>query len=198
MNKQCSKCGECKSFPQEYFRDNRLKSGYRACCKTCDVKIKRSPEAIFRGKQSKKSPRNKKERAAKERIRQNTLYRSDDKFREGKLERDKKYRKTLKGRLTKLRAKSRRRANGGNHKLSDQEWETLLQAFNHSCAYCNKQVDKLTADHIKPISRGGDTIMGNILPACHSCNSSKQDSSFDEWCNKEQKQRILTALESLK
>ncbi|HWQ68475.1 MAG TPA: HNH endonuclease, partial [Patescibacteria group bacterium] len=32
-----------------------------------------------------------------------------------------------------------------------------------------------------PLSRGGETQPGNVVPACTSCNSSKKDRSPLEW-----------------
>jgi len=36
-------------------------------------------------------------------------------------------------------------------------------------------------DHLTPISKGGDTTLGNIVPACAKCDDSKQDSPFEVW-----------------
>lgn len=36
-------------------------------------------------------------------------------------------------------------------------------------------------DHVVPISRGGANSIGNIVAACGSCNSSKNDRLLTEW-----------------
>lgn len=36
-------------------------------------------------------------------------------------------------------------------------------------------------DHVVPLSRGGRHSIGNILPACESCNLSKHASYLVEW-----------------
>jgi hypothetical protein len=36
-------------------------------------------------------------------------------------------------------------------------------------------------DHLVPISKGGDTTLGNIVPACAKCDDSKRDLPFEEW-----------------
>ncbi len=47
------------------------------------------------------------------------------------------------------------------------------------CAYCgrNKTDDgkelSLTLDHVRPRSRGGNTLRSNLIPACCRCNQSK-------------------------
>jgi len=57
--------------------------------------------------------------------------------------------------------------------------EYLTEQFEGACAYCPSPAT--TWDHVMPVSRGGRTAPGNIVPACHSCNSSKNDSDVFEW-----------------
>jgi|WetSurMetagenome_2_1015567.scaffolds.fasta_scaffold11018_4 5-methylcytosine-specific restriction endonuclease McrA len=49
-----------------------------------------------------------------------------------------------------------------------------------SCFYCGSKIN-LENDHIKPISKGGLTEMGNIIKACKGCNSSKRNKNVFEW-----------------
>ena len=44
------------------------------------------------------------------------------------------------------------------------------------CYYCNERVGRksLTMDHVVPISRGGKSKKGNIVPACKECNNKKK------------------------
>lgn len=55
----------------------------------------------------------------------------------------------------------------------------LLQRFDGRCAYCGATAESW--DHIVPVSKGGQTSMGNIVPACLSCNSSKHDRDLLNW-----------------
>jgi 5-methylcytosine-specific restriction endonuclease McrA len=57
--------------------------------------------------------------------------------------------------------------------------EVLLEQFAGRCAYC--PAPATTWDHIVPVSLGGLTEPGNIVPACGSCNSSKNARPLDEW-----------------
>jgi len=43
------------------------------------------------------------------------------------------------------------------------------------CHYCHKKVtpDAVTMDHIVPVSRGGTSTKGNVVPCCKACNSKK-------------------------
>ncbi len=44
------------------------------------------------------------------------------------------------------------------------------------CHYCGQKVGAaaLTLDHVVPVSRGGTSSKGNVVPACRECNSKKK------------------------
>ena len=44
------------------------------------------------------------------------------------------------------------------------------------CHYCGKKVgaEKLTLDHVVPVSRGGRSTRGNCVPCCQDCNAKKK------------------------
>lgn len=48
------------------------------------------------------------------------------------------------------------------------------------CIYCQASNPERW-DHLHPVSRGGDTVPGNLVPACQRCDDSKQDLEVDEW-----------------
>lgn len=49
----------------------------------------------------------------------------------------------------------------------------ILEKSNYICHYCGGPAN--TADHIIPVSKGGGNEISNLLPACHDCNSTRQD-----------------------
>ena len=51
------------------------------------------------------------------------------------------------------------------------------------CYYCNQNVGRseLTMDHIVPLSRGGKSKKGNLVPACKECNNKKKYLLPMEW-----------------
>ena len=61
--------------------------------------------------------------------------------------------------------------------ISDKEIKRLLSS---PCFYC-KSTEKIQIDHIIPVSKGGRHSIGNIVPACRSCNASKCDKYLIEW-----------------
>jgi 5-methylcytosine-specific restriction protein A len=44
------------------------------------------------------------------------------------------------------------------------------------CHYCGKKyaAKDLTMDHVVPLSRGGKSTRGNVVPCCKSCNNIKK------------------------
>lgn len=57
--------------------------------------------------------------------------------------------------------------------VSAYDWRCVREAFEYLCAYCGKRPEKLTMDHVQAIRRGGKHVPENILPACITCNCSK-------------------------
>ncbi len=51
------------------------------------------------------------------------------------------------------------------------------------CHYCHRRVGRknLTMDHVVPLSRGGKSKKGNIVPACKTCNTKKKYLLPIEW-----------------
>jgi 5-methylcytosine-specific restriction enzyme A len=66
--------------------------------------------------------------------------------------------------------------------LRQSEW-WLRKVHKGVCYYCQRQVGRahLTMDHVVPISRGGRSNKGNIVPACKECNTKKKYLVPVEW-----------------
>lgn len=75
-------------------------------------------------------------------------------------------------------AKKRRKALERGAPLSDltaAQWAAIKEAYDLRCAYCGERVEVLTQDHVLALSKGGAHTATNIVPACKSCNSRKND-----------------------
>lgn len=55
-----------------------------------------------------------------------------------------------------------------------------------ACVYCQSR-ERIEIDHIQPIERNGRHAIGNLAPACMSCNRSKSDLWVMEWRLREKK-----------
>lgn len=70
--------------------------------------------------------------------------------------------------------------------FEDRDWDIALRYFNGCCAYCGAQQSfwsKLHADHYIPVSSSDcpGTVPTNIVPACVSCNTSKNNKKAYQW-----------------
>lgn len=69
----------------------------------------------------------------------------------------------------------------GEIKWSDIESDNLKQMGRAKCEYCGSTTPPLTRDHIIPLIKGGINIQNNLVLACKSCNSSKNDRDVFDW-----------------
>lgn len=82
------------------------------------------------------------------------------------------------------RAKDERKAlidSQSQPRITNAEWQSLIDVWENKCAYCEVFVDNPTQDHIVPLIKGGQHTMDNILPACTSCNLSKGSKDLGEF-----------------
>ena len=84
---------------------------------------------------------------------------------------------TEEGRYKSLLAVQKHRAAGS---LSIEQWFYILKLFNNECAYCGSK-DNIEQEHIIAVNKSGKTSLGNIVPACRSCNASKKDNYLFDW-----------------
>jgi|LSQX01.2.fsa_nt_gb 5-methylcytosine-specific restriction endonuclease McrA len=154
--KYCPKCDQTKAITEFYKNGNTL----RSLCKECEIK---------RSKLSKEStgyyrrPEVRAKRNEDSRLCRQAKYRFDEEYRVAEL----------------IRCHNRRKL-VTETTLTPLEWLSIVEQFNHSCAYCGTK-HNLTMDHVVPVARGGLTEYHNIVPACKSCNSSKKAKDVIDW-----------------
>jgi 5-methylcytosine-specific restriction endonuclease McrA len=75
----------------------------------------------------------------------------------------------------------RRERNKGRDLRRSRWWQNRLA--RGICHYCNGTFppDELTMDHLVPVTRGGKSTPGNVVPACRDCNSRKKYLLPIEW-----------------
>lgn len=85
------------------------------------------------------------------------------------------------------------KANPGSVGVSQRDWVRLCRRFANCCAYCGIKPDKsIEMDHVIPLTKGGRHAIGNVLPACHDCNLSKNARYLSDWRYREGKYRART------
>jgi len=77
-------------------------------------------------------------------------------------------------------------------RCSASDLDRVRQYFSKNgslrCLYCEAE-NPSRWDHLHAVSRGGDTVPGNLVPACQRCDDSKQDKDIDEWVSGKSKHR---------
>lgn len=158
--KYCPKCGQTKAITEFHKNGSTL----RSFCKKCEIKrsiLSKESTGYYRRPEV-RAKRNEDSRLCKQ-----AKYRFDEEYRVAEL----------------IRCHNRRKL-VTETTLTPLEWLSIVEQFNHSCAYCGTK-HNLTMDHIVPISKGGKTTPNNVIPACSSCNSSKQAEDVVEWYTKQ-------------
>lgn len=66
--------------------------------------------------------------------------------------------------------------------ITERDIKRMLARHRNCCAYCSEPLtDGYHVDHVVPVSRGGANGIGNLAPACASCNVSKRNWLLSEW-----------------
>lgn len=68
--------------------------------------------------------------------------------------------------------------------VTPRDLKRLVIRYGSHCAYCGARPDKLHFDHVMPIARGGRHSIGNLLPACETCNLSKNATLLVVWLHR--------------
>ena len=66
--------------------------------------------------------------------------------------------------------------------LRESQWWKRRVAKG-ACHYCMRSTPskQLTMDHVVPVSRGGKSTKGNVVPCCKMCNTAKKQLLPMEW-----------------
>lgn len=71
----------------------------------------------------------------------------------------------------------------GSRMFGEAEVAAALRFFGApplECSYCGSQT-VTRWDHLVPVLNGGETVLGNMVPACGSCDDSKAQRDFEIW-----------------
>lgn len=73
----------------------------------------------------------------------------------------------------------RKRARAYGVASEDYSRTEIMARWGWRCAYCDRPAEHL--DHVSPLSRGGEDVPSNLLPACAACNLTKGAKTLAEW-----------------
>ena len=158
--KFCPACGRIMFINDFHKNGNTL----RSFCKTCENKRSMSNKEAtgYYKRPDVKAKRNEDSRLCKQ-----AKYKFDEEYRAAEI----------------IRCHKRRELTT-EASMAPLEWLSIVEQFSSACAYCGSE-HNLTMDHIVPVSKGGRTTPDNVIPACSSCNSSKQAQDIVEWYTKQ-------------
>lgn len=96
---------------------------------------------------------------------------------------EQKHGKTDKRRVSMSRSSTKRNRlkQGNSEYYSASDMASRWGLFDNACAYCGKSDSTLTQDHFFPLKTGGADAIWNLVPACLSCNLSKNASDPEKW-----------------
>jgi hypothetical protein len=150
-------------------------NGWR--CKQCHAERCKDPASKAKKKRQREDwyARNLEDQRAKGRDRMKTLRETDPDHH-------------IKARLAQRKRKAKLRGNT-TVKVTARQIRERKAEFNNCCAFCgvdakhprNHGCKQLTDEHVVAIHQGGPHSLGNILPACKTCNSSKNDREVETW-----------------
>ena len=64
--------------------------------------------------------------------------------------------------------------------LTVEDWILCLEQHGRRCAYCG-HAEGVDLEHVIPLTRGGDNVASNVVPACTTCNLKKGNRTPEEW-----------------
>lgn len=79
---------------------------------------------------------------------------------------------------------SRKSRESVSKRIGDKATQWIWARDGHACAYCGKALVKgrgAHLDHLTPAHHGGADTVVNLVLACESCNSARQDMSLTQW-----------------
>lgn len=170
MGKVCKRCLIYKhsdSFSLDSSSGDRLQKW----CKNCTKEYRAENAERLKNQQKTNYLKNKEER-----LRKNREYYNRN--REHIISQKAKY--NANNPNVKRKSSSKRRASLEKVSVYEILDRDIKRLYRSPCIYCGSQ-DSIQIDHVMPISRGGTHSIGNIVPACKTCNPSKGGRTIMEW-----------------
>jgi len=165
--KKCSSCGERKSRDL-FYRNVRSSDGLTAACRACmgargkAYRVTHRDVVLARKRRYRDANKDKIRAYGAQYNRRITVEQRRKHKRQYRLNHP--WARTLEN--NRYRAKKYGVCTG----LTQTQWIQRLEEYDHNCAYCGKR-ERLTIEHIVPLSRGGSHTYENVIPACFWCNS---------------------------
>lgn len=173
-----SHCKECK---RQARKEHIAEQGYPTNKKEQDRRYRAASQEKLRAYRHDPDKKARAKHLQKERYHRNPRYRElNRRWREANREKVAQITKLSKAKKPDL---YRRIARVGQHhrrakkreaegRFTGEEWLSLCEKYGNKCLRCGS-AQKLVADHVIALSKGGSNGIENIQPLCRSCNAKK-------------------------
>ena len=161
-SKLCSRCKQIKPF-SDFNKKASASTGYNTACRECGNAMKRNV-----------SPERRKRRQEMKRL---WDFNNPDKV---KMMNDASYKKNPELFISNSHKRYAAIKSVDRRTVTNREIKALRM---RPCIYCGSK-KLIEIDHTIPINRGGRHSIGNLVPACRSCNRGKSDFLIMEWRKK--------------
>jgi hypothetical protein len=198
QSKTCQTCREVKPF-SEFHKEARRHDGLNGRCKTCRQGYYQSRKDDYARRAQvfladkphyhrdwKRSNPDKAREYAKKWAENDPGYyarrRQDLDYREKSRESNRRWRAANPERATESKKRRRaRKLDRGIYLVSPRDYRRCLARHRNCCTYCGVHLDSVHWDHVMPLYRGGTHSVGNLTPACQTCNQRKSYKTLMEW-----------------
>lgn len=186
-HKVCKICNEWLPSNKEFFYKNKTNSvdGLHTYCKKCSNKksmqweLNNIESTRKRQKEYRETYKERKSELMKKWFSSNKDYYQSY---------QKRWRQENKDKLKKY---NKYRSMNKKHKISEDEWYSCKEYFEHKCAYCGLHIDdhfvtwndelKKMDLHKEHVDHEGANDLSNCVPACKNCNSQKWEFTLNDW-----------------
>lgn len=180
QEKRCTKCGIIKPLTEYYELSNTTaKDGLTCRCKDCirsirkeSYKARRDAELEYHRKRYQENKDHLQE--VSRRWRKDNPDKHEQAKRKWENENYEQHRESSQVRGVRYRAKQA----GVEGNYTAEQWAALCDQYGNVCLRCGK-AEKLTVDHVVPLSKGGSNSIDNLQPLCRSCNTAKGQKTTD-------------------
>lgn len=168
--KKCTKCDALHHISL-FAKHKKTYDGYQAHCKLCTQRWRQENAAYLKSSKSAYRKNNK-----------DKVNASNRRWRAANPEKAKSYSNNWRlanpevTRAKTVQYRTRKKAN----EVFVVSKKFLKKLYASECVACGS-TQKIHADHIIPVSRGGRFSEGNLQPLCWRCNLSKNDRFYFEW-----------------